>query len=207
VTDSTATLVVEPLESGASETLATPLEYAGFGIRLGARVIDLAVMAAAALTTGAVSGIIAVVLSAVLGIDTRGFLAGAGETGVAARLMAIFAAMVFAVVADSIHGSTPGKMILGLTVLGENGGFCGAAAAVRRELAYLLDSLFFGIPAFSSMRRTPRQQRIGDRWANTIVVRRRSLQPNQRRSGLRFAVATFAAIVAYALVVALSLAV
>lgn len=207
MTDVTAVLIAEPLESGAPETAATPFEYAGFGIRLGARVIDLAIMAVAALATGALSGILAVVLSTILGIDTSGFLAGAGETGLTARLMAVLAAMVFAVVADSIHGSTPGKMILGLTVLGENGGFCSAAAAVRRELAYLIDSLFFGIPAFSSMKRTPKQQRIGDKWARTIVVRRRSLQPGQRHSGFRFALATVAAIAAYAVVIALSLVV
>jgi uncharacterized RDD family membrane protein YckC len=88
-------------------------------------------------------------------------------------------------------------MILGLTVLDATGGFCKPGAALGRELAYYIDALFFGIVAYASMNKSACQQRLGDKWAHTVVVRRRSLQPAQRRSTGRFVAAVAASCLVY----------
>jgi hypothetical protein len=69
-----------------------------------------------------------------------------------------------------------GKLICGLVVVKENGQSCGLLAAFGRSLAFFVDSLFWGIPALISMSDSAKQQRLGDRWAKTMVVKRRDLK-------------------------------
>jgi uncharacterized RDD family membrane protein YckC len=67
---------------------------------------------------------------------------------------------------------TVGKRIVGIDVVDEDGDQLGFGAAVMRNILRLVDGLFFyligAIFAFSS----PRGQRLGDRGAHTLVVRR-----------------------------------
>jgi len=77
---------------------------------------------------------------------------------------------------EGLHGSSLGKLICGLVVVKENGQSCGLLAAFLRSLALLIDGLFFCIPAIISMSDTRKQQRLGDRWARTMVVKRRDVK-------------------------------
>jgi uncharacterized RDD family membrane protein YckC len=169
-------------------------EYAGFGVRFGARLIDFAVVNALALITGVVGGFVVGIARALQHQPVRPAVAAMSGWTLALSLMAAFA---FHALAEGIHGSTPGKMMLGLTVLDSAGGFCKPGAALGRELAFYVDALFFGIIAYTSMKESGLRQRLGDKWARTVVVHRRSLQPAQRRSTGRFVAALAASCLAY----------
>ena len=45
-----------------------------------------------------------------------------------------------------------------------------------RSLGYYVDGLFFGLVGWTSMSRSPTKQRLGDKWAGTVVVHNRSAQ-------------------------------
>lgn len=169
------------------------LEYAGFGIRFAARAIDVVITYALAFATFFAFSITLAFVAGFAGIPVLPLLARTSEVTAIGFPMSFLATLAYDTLAEGLHGSTPGKMILGLTVLEERGGFCGLPAALGRSLAFFIDSLVFGLPALNSMRRSKRSQRLGDRWAHTVVVYRRSLQPSQRRPGSRFATATAAA--------------
>ena len=198
--------VGDPWSPGASdmEGGADPLVYAGFGVRVGARLIDIAVVNALAFVTWFFAMVVLMVAVGRAGRPTQPLVDALGRRSAWLYIIAFIAALMYHVVADAIHGSTPGKMALGLTVLGDSGDFCTLRAALARELAYFIDGLFFGVVAYSEMKKSRRQRRLGDKWAHTIVVRRTSLLPAQRRTRPRFAAAVAAACLAYA---ALSLAV
>jgi uncharacterized RDD family membrane protein YckC len=96
------------------------------------------------------------------------------------------------VCAEGLHGSTLGKRICGLTVISENGTPATLPGALKRNIAYFWDALFFGLIAARKMSESPRNQRYGDVWGGTQVVRLSSLDASARRSWLRFLLATSA---------------
>jgi uncharacterized RDD family membrane protein YckC len=65
--------------------------------------------------------------------------------------------------------------MLGLRVRRSDLAPCTVGAAFGRNLAYYIDSFFFGLVAYSSMSKSPRQQRLGDKWAHTVVVKSATL--------------------------------
>lgn len=203
---SDSVLPAVPTDGGAvaSAPEAPPLEPAGFWIRAAARLIDLVVIYALAYVTSYTVVRLILIVARSTGQPLQPVAARLLAPSPLPFVMALLAAFAFYIAAESIHGSTPGKMILGLMVLSERGGFCGLGAALGREAAYFVDSLFFGVPAYLSMKASPVRQRLGDKWAHTIVVRRRSLQPPQRRGTGRFAAATAAACLSYAVLSALA---
>ena len=73
-------------------------------------------------------------------------------------------------------GATVGKRLLGLVVISSDGGPVGSRAALGRSLAFFIDGFFFGLPAYEAMK-PPLQQRLGDKWCDTLVIRRSKLPP------------------------------
>jgi uncharacterized RDD family membrane protein YckC len=94
------------------------------------------------------------------------------ELGGQATLFLLFLVLCYYVLAEAYTGMTLGKRIVGIRVVEEDGSELRFGAAVVRNLLRLVDGLFLyligAIFAFSS----PRGQRIGDRAAHTVVVRR-----------------------------------
>lgn len=168
------------------------LEYVGFGPRLGARVIDLILSSMLAFLAGITAGLIAVALGAGALLENMSSVSPLGYG------VSLLASMGFFMAAESLHGSTPGKMILGLTVRSQDGTACTFAQALKREVGFLLDSLFFGLPALLSMNRSKRLQRMGDVWASTVVVRNKSIPLPNRRTTIEFVAATAVASAVYA---------
>jgi uncharacterized RDD family membrane protein YckC len=146
-------------------------EYAGFGIRAGARILDELFRFLGALVAGFFAGLLHAVL---LGPLTPG--------GHVARtvVVAIFADILYFAIAERAGGATLGKMVCGLRVQRETGGRIGVGAALGRSFAYLLDAQFFGLLAASSISSSLRKQRYGDKWAHTVVVYARSLNEPER---------------------------
>jgi uncharacterized RDD family membrane protein YckC len=181
------------------------LEYVGYGRRFAAQGLDLLVTTLINIVVVAVVTFAVVAVATAMGRDTRTMLANLKDMSAVGWLYSFLAAFAYDVVGQAVHGSTPGKMVLGITVRSADGGNCDWVQALRRVLVFYVDALFFGLVGYDSMRRSPQKQRFGDRWAGTVVVRNRSLDASQRRSAARFIGATVAACAAYAAFVGVSM--
>jgi len=154
----------------------------GFGIRAGARVLDWVFHAVIGFVAGAASGLIAAVLAAsgAIGSDWQ---AHVNDGGLAWNIVAgSSAAVIYEILAEGIAGTTLGKLVLGLRVVTTNLTPCTLGKATIRGLAYYVDSFFFGAVAYSSMSGSELNQRLGDKWADTLVVRAEAVPESARRS-------------------------
>ncbi len=157
----------------ASDLWRAPLEPGTFGIRGTAQVIDTVIGLIVAFVAGAAGGFVVGVLAAA-GIVPPGWESRLEHAGAGTFLMGLFASLFYHAVAESLGGATLGKVICGLRVLTDRREPCTLPKAIGRNLAYYIDSLFFGMVAWSAMSNSPQRQRYGDRWAGTIVVYKRS---------------------------------
>jgi uncharacterized RDD family membrane protein YckC len=158
-------------QSGDPETLvvATPervafrFETAGLGSRFVAQVIDLLVLAAL---------LIALVLAS-MGLI---YLTGQPTPVLVAMLAIGFLGLwAYLIVPEAVwSGQTLGKFILHLRVIDAGGGPLSAGQAVVRNLFRIVDFLpvYYGAGAVSIFA-SPRNQRLGDLAAGTVVVRER----------------------------------
>lgn len=130
-------------------------QYAGFGRRLGAALLDSAVW--------------------IVGIAFffPGYLFDDSPTAAAVAGLALFTAWFnYFAVCEWRFGQTIGKNALGLRVMPLDGGRLGWNAAAIRNLARLVDLPLTLIGAlYFIVGDSPRRQRLGDRAAKTIVVR------------------------------------
>ena len=158
------------------------LEYVGFRRRLGAKAIDMAIHWLVAWVFAFGFGIF--VFVAERGAPDSA-LARMQETTGLGLLLGVLAFITYGAIAEGFHGSTVGKRLLGMVVLKENKKPCGILAAFGRGVSFLFDSLFFGIVAAYGMSTNGRDQRYGDQWFKTVVVKRASAPPEVVRSDLR----------------------
>jgi len=177
---------------------------AGFWIRAAARIIDTILLTI-------VSGIIGLLVGLVVGLLVAN---GAMNSSAINALGAVtFWSFVWSLLGDtayhaigeSMHGATLGKLICGLHVLRPDGSKVSFGSALGRSFAFLIDGLFFGMVGYSSMRSSELRQRYGDKWTNTIVVRRTDYAARQWPSAGRFVVAFLGSLAVVAVFVVLSL--
>jgi uncharacterized RDD family membrane protein YckC len=76
------------------------------------------------------------------------------------------------VACEAATGATLGKRMVGIRVVGEDGEHVSFGPAVVRNLLRLVDALFFYFVGFIFALLSTRGQRLGDRAAHTLVVRR-----------------------------------
>ena len=95
-------------------------------------------------------------------------------------------------ISTAIDGRSLGKRLLSLQVVQEDGSPCRLRSAIVREVGFIVDSLFFGFVGYSAMGDDPLQQRLGDQWAQTVVVK--SDAAHSRDNGMRFVLALMAGI-------------
>lgn len=146
------------------------LEPGGFGIRAAAHIIDIVATMVVALISGAIGGILAAIIAA------PGWQQHIGKTTPVGYLVALIASLTYHTLAEGLGGATVGKAICGLRVVTERRTPCTMGKSLVRNLAYYLDAMFFGLIGWTSMSKSPMQQRYGDKWAGTIVVHNRSAQ-------------------------------
>ncbi len=163
---------------------------AGFGIRLAARVIDLGCVFVITFIGGIICGIVFAVLQATgkIGAD---WLEKIQTDSAASYFVGMLCAFLYHVCCEGIGGATPGKLILGLRVVQEDGRSCSFVGALKRDLAYHVDGLFFGLVGYNSMKKGPLQQRYGDKWGRTVVVQKKVFMPKPKPSVFRFLVGLF----------------
>ncbi len=157
-----------------------------FWPRVGARLIDFVVHYIVAICAAFLFGIVLAVAAAAAQVPVQPLLAKL-RVGPTSILFGLLGAMVYEVVCEAGHGSTLGKLALGMVVLQEDGTPCRFKPALIRSAAYFIDALFFGIVGYFCMQKSPQEQRHGDEWAHTVVCKRAATPPDQLRSGQRFA--------------------
>jgi uncharacterized RDD family membrane protein YckC len=91
-----------------------------------------------------------------------------------ARLVAIMLAIyiVYPWLMEALRGQTLGKMVVGIKVVREDGSPVGVWQSLVRSVLRVVDGLFVGIVGALLIATSRKQQRLGDRVAHTIVVRR-----------------------------------
>jgi uncharacterized RDD family membrane protein YckC len=97
--------------------------------------------------------------------------AGIRVSGGASMLLLVLM-LGYYVLCEAATGATLGKRMVGIRVVGEDGKDLTFGAAVVRNLLRLVDSLFLYLVGAIFALTSPRRQRLGDRAAHTLVVRR-----------------------------------
>jgi uncharacterized RDD family membrane protein YckC len=72
---------------------------------------------------------------------------------------------------ETVFSQTFGHFLVGLKVIDITGDKPSIFQSVKRRVADMLDIFFFGIPAFIAINKSEYNQRLGDLWAETYVIR------------------------------------
>lgn len=145
---------------------------AGFGIRAVARIVDVIF----GLIIGLAVGITSVIVIAALahnGVITSDWQeAIRTKDQLPAMFLSLIGSILYHSFSEGIGGASVGKALCRLRVVTTEGSPCTLLRAIKRSVAFLVDMLFFGLVGFLSMRTSPSNQRYGDKWAETVVVRK-----------------------------------
>jgi len=132
------------------------LEYAGVGRRFVAVLVDLVLfLLVAALLGGAYS-------------TTEN---GVHRVGIESGWLSLLIFLGYYVVFEAILGRTIGKVVVGIRVVGEDAESISWGQALGRNLLRVVDALFFYFVAAIFVWSSSKRQRLGDRAANTFVIR------------------------------------
>ena len=141
---------------------AGPVEYAGFWIRLGAYLLDAVILTVGSLVAGLLLGLILVIIT--FGKIDSSVAGGIGNVlGVG---LAIAYNIVFV---SGKWQATPGKRIVGIYIIREDGGCLSGWHAFGRYLSYILSSLILCI-GFMMIGWTDQKKGLHDIVAGTRVV-------------------------------------
>jgi len=127
------------------------LQYVGVGMRVLALRID-------GIIVGVVGGLLAFILR--------------NAPGLSGGLIGLLAIAYF-IVMEATQGATVGKMALGLRVVKMDGSPISWSESVIRNLLRIIDGLFVYLVGAILIWTSPLKQRLGDRVANTVVIRKR----------------------------------
>lgn len=165
--------------------LSTQVVGAGFWIRALARIIDTVV----GYMLGHLAGVAGALLLAVLQLLTvihPGWPLRIAHWKSLMIPFSLVGAVLYHTTCEGLYGATLGKFFCGLRVLSEDRTPCGLWAGFIRSLAYFIDAFFFGLVAYFSMSQSLAQQRHGDHWAHTVVVRSSAVPQESKQSEFRF---------------------
>ncbi len=92
-------------------------------------------------------------------------------TGILTLPIPIFWVLYF-VVLEASNQTTPGHDICKLIVVKASGERITFSDAFKRRVLDIIDIFFYGIPALICISNTPKYQRLGDLFADTLVVKK-----------------------------------
>jgi uncharacterized RDD family membrane protein YckC len=136
-------------------------DYAGLGWRFLAVLID-----------GLVLAIPNVLIIFLLGGATTSGVELEGAPAVVAMAAMTALGLGYFIAMEAARGATLGKMALGLRVVMANGAPVDVRASTLRNVLRIVDGLFCYLVGAILIVQSPRRQRLGDRVAGTVVVRR-----------------------------------
>jgi uncharacterized RDD family membrane protein YckC len=141
------------------------VNYQGVGLRFVATLIDSVLLAIPACVMGFV------IAGATDSTTSSGFaLEGAPALLYFVLIFGLW--LGYYTLLEGLIGGTLGKLVLGMRVLREDGGKIGLQEALIRNLLRIPDAFFFYLIGVVSILTSPVKQRIGDRVARTVVVRK-----------------------------------
>lgn len=181
------------LPASAGQTPATPVQKrttAGFWIRALARIIDDALGLLVGLAAGFIALAILLILNAV-GVIEPGWQQRIQGFSLAFLGCCFMGEILYHFFCEGIHGATFGKLCCGIRVVREDGRPNNFKGALIRTLAFYFDSLIFGLVAYSSMDKSPLNQRYGDVWGKTAVLKDSEVGPESLRSPVYFVLGFF----------------
>jgi uncharacterized RDD family membrane protein YckC len=152
----------------------------GFKLRAVTQGIDWIVGMGLALAAGVAAGVVLALLQAA-GVVDADWARKVGETTPLSFALGLVGSTLYHALAEGFGGATLGKAMTGLRVRSDDGSPAKLGGALLRSIAFLWDGFFFGMIAYGSMSRSRTQQRNGDKWGHTVVVRAASLPPSAQR--------------------------
>jgi uncharacterized RDD family membrane protein YckC len=159
------------------------MQYVSVGRRFGALFVDLLV-----------SLVWSIPLSELTRIET---LSGGSFYSFGIRGWHFVAALaiwlVYATVLEAALGATLGKLAAGIRVVGADGKGISTRQAIVRNLARIIDAFPWFFPYLLGaifVWNSPTRQRLGDRWANTVVIVRGSNEGAAEGSAAAWSVAS-----------------
>jgi|SRR3954468_7989105 uncharacterized RDD family membrane protein YckC len=170
---------------GGYATVEGKVIGAGFWPRAAARIIDTAAHYVIGMLAGLCFGLLVSFAASAAG-GSSAHLARIFRITPINYLFGILGSIAYHTICEGWHGSSLGKLMMGLVVVKEDGQFCDFKSAAGRSLVYFIDALFFGLIAASAISSSLQHQRYGDQWFHTVVPRRKDLRETQLRSGSRF---------------------
>jgi uncharacterized RDD family membrane protein YckC len=132
------------------------MAYQGVGIRFVSLVIDSIII-----------GIIIGALGTILGVEMM-------ESGTAPWYWGVFSFIIYLAYYTYLEGSrgqTIGKMITRIKVVREDGRPIDMNQALTRNILRIIDGFIGYLIGAILIWRSDKKQRLGDRWANTVVVK------------------------------------
>jgi uncharacterized RDD family membrane protein YckC len=179
------------------------IEGVAFWPRAGARIVDTILHYVVGFCAGILFAVLVFVAAA--GHPDPLQVAKMAHPGIIGFVVALLGAVAFHTICESVHGSTPGKLLFSMVVVQEDGSPCRPTGAFIRSLAYFVDALFFGLIAYFAMQKSAKEQRHGDEWAHTIVCKRSRVSPQNLRSVGKFMLGLFLAIIVDAALIMIGL--
>jgi uncharacterized RDD family membrane protein YckC len=86
---------------------------------------------------------------------------------------------IYFVVTESTNQATPGHDICKLKVYKTNGQKPSFTDAFKRRVCDPIDIFIYGLPALICILKTPKHQRLGDLFADTVVVKASDIEVNE----------------------------
>ncbi|MDB4933000.1 MAG: hypothetical protein JWM10_5484 [Myxococcaceae bacterium] len=161
---------VDPYREPTFDPWST-IRPAGFGVRFGARLIDVIARLVVSFGAGIAYAVIVAAAAVARGTSVDAALAPQGSPyALNTFLIGFMASVAYHAIAEGISGATLGKLLCGLRVTTPALGRASAVGVVIRNAAILVDGLFFGLVGHGAMKASEKQQRYGDRWGNTVVI-------------------------------------
>jgi uncharacterized RDD family membrane protein YckC len=160
---------------------------AGFWIRVLARLIDMVLGMLVGVAGGIAATIVLLILNAA-GIPGTGWQNRLRGDSLGLFFFSSLGSVLYHFFCEGIHGSTLGKFCCGLRVVSEDGSPSTMKGALIRTLAYAIDSICFGAAGYSSMQKSPLNQRYGDVWGKTAVFKIKGTDAEWQRTPMRFVV-------------------
>lgn len=160
-----------------------PAEGIGFPLRALARILDLIVHNMAVVGFSFVAGLLIGLAAEASGAQVPEFATEDVGARLISGLFGVIGYILYSSICEAYYGATLGKMILGLFVVDKKGEQISFGAALVRSLLFYVDQFFFGLVGYMVMKENPMHQRLGDKAAGTVVIKRSEVRSSEIPSG------------------------